>query len=61
MYSGRQAQELGLHRLPQDIVPSEHDRDMGLRSSYDLEQSKKAFNTLFTYDRYVHLLTPVLC
>ncbi|KIW36851.1 uncharacterized protein PV06_10966 [Exophiala oligosperma] len=46
----RQAQELGLHRLPQDIVPSEHDRDMGLRSSYDLEQSKKAFNTLFTYD-----------
>lgn len=51
---GRQAQELGLHRLPQDIVPTEHDRDTDLMSPYDLEQNKKAFNILFTYDRYAY-------
>ncbi|KIW21433.1 hypothetical protein PV08_02013 [Exophiala spinifera] len=46
----RQAQELGLHRLPQNIAPPGLGQELYPMSSYDLEQRKKAFSTLFTYD-----------
>lgn len=51
----RQAQELGLHRLPQSIEQApEDDIQTCLQKTWDLEHRKRIWARLFILDRYVN-------
>ena len=50
----RQAQELGLHRLPQKIEQTRTWEEPDLVRFCDLEHRKRIWARLFTLDRYVY-------
>lgn len=53
-FLNRQAQELGLHRLPQSIGQTpEDDIETCLQKAWDLEHRKRIWARLFILDRYV--------